>query len=66
MAYRLPARTWCPNAHMRWRHAPPPHLPAQGLEWVARNLQLPAVVHLSIEGYYSAAVNAALDSLTQQ
>ncbi|PNW74113.1 hypothetical protein CHLRE_13g585800v5 [Chlamydomonas reinhardtii] len=36
----------------------------QGLEWVGRNLVLPAVVHMSLEGGYSAAVNAMVDSLT--
>ncbi|KAG2443499.1 hypothetical protein HXX76_001852 [Chlamydomonas incerta] len=35
----------------------------QGLEWVGRNLALPAVVHMSLEGGYSGAVNAMVDSL---
>lgn len=36
---------------------------AQGLEWVARNLRYPAIVHMSLEGYYSTAINAAVDEL---
>ncbi|KXZ45019.1 hypothetical protein GPECTOR_59g626 [Gonium pectorale] len=38
----------------------------QGLDWVARNLQRPAVVHMSIEGYYSTAINAAVDELVNR
>ncbi|KAG2497251.1 hypothetical protein HYH03_004835 [Edaphochlamys debaryana] len=34
-----------------------------GLDWVARNLRAPAVVHMSLEGPYSAAVNAQVEQL---
>lgn len=37
--------------------------PAQGLEWVAKNHIKPAVVHMSIEGGFSSAVNTAVDQL---
>jgi hypothetical protein len=39
------------------------HMVSQGLEWVARNLQYPALVHMSLEGYYSSPINAAVDDL---
>ncbi|GIM03344.1 hypothetical protein Vretimale_8089, partial [Volvox reticuliferus] len=38
----------------------------RGLEWVAENLQYPALVHMSLEGYYSAPINAAIDDLVQR
>jgi len=45
------------------QHHMTPHV--QGLEWVAENYQSPAIVHMSIEGAYSAAVNSAVQELIQ-
>lgn len=35
----------------------------QGLEWVAKNHESPAIVHMSVEGGFSAVVNKAVDQL---
>lgn len=36
---------------------------AQAMQWVADNVQYPAIVSASIAGNYSAAVNQAVSSL---
>eukprot|EP00877_Chromochloris_zofingiensis_P004180 jgi/Chrzof1/13763/Cz08g11090.t1 len=35
----------------------------KGLEWVAKNHESPAIVHMSVEGGFSAVVNKAVDQL---
>lgn len=38
----------------------------RGLDWVASHAQRPAVVHMSIEGYFSTIVNAAVGALVAE
>lgn len=49
----------------RWQASPSSPRVLQGLDWVARNHASPALVHMSIEGAFSAAVNAAVDGLVR-